>query len=569
MKRWPALVVLFALLAGAAFFSWRHSQFVLQSWLGYRPPAAAGPASPPTPPPALTSRVVLVVVGGLRTDTSLELPALSLLRQQGAWRTLTLPVPNYDPSSWATLLTGTAPAEHGVVSPGAAAAPAVPTVLDQAKAASLTTALAATRPWSALVPQSVDLDLLVDPAAPDADQAALEQAQTAVQARANLTVVYLGGPERAALAAGGGSRAYLSAASAADGQLAQLLASINLRETTVLVTSDHGVTSSGGSGGGEPEVRQVLLVAAGKGIVAGHFPDAQGEDLAPTLSALLGLAPPAGAAGQPLVDMLAYAGPTDAVAASRVAALVRASFLSSAIQAVGGRLNLPPSPGNNAAEIQSYRAELARQAGLAGRHQWWLEVRARLPWAAGAALALLLYLILLGRQPYGRAVFAGAAFYLATYYALLLGPWHFGPFFADHGFTYSLSQLGQAPYGAFGRQRLLEAGLAALGAALLAAALAGRRERRGESGRPIRPAVAVLHLSLSISALLALQALVYWALFGPPFGPRLAPPAWTIQQVTNLLQVPAVAASAPVGALAGAVTFRLTRGRKQDAEAAR
>ncbi|MGE5590151.1 MAG: hypothetical protein ACM3ZA_05985, partial [Bacillota bacterium] len=368
----------------------------------------------------------------------------------------------------------------------------------------------------------------------------------------------------AALAAGGNSQAYLSAASLADGQIAQLLKSINLRETTVLVTADHGVTAAGGSGGGEPEVRQVLLVAAGKGILPGRFPDAQGEDLAPTLAALLGLAPPAGAAGRPLVDMLAYASPADAAAASRVAALVRASFLSAATQAVGGSLSVPPSPGNNAAEVQSYRTEVARQAALAGRHQWWLDIRARLPWAAGGALVLLLYLVLLGRQPYGRAVFIGAAFYLAVYYALLLGPWQFGPFLPGHGFAYSLSQLGPAPYAAFARQRLLEAGVAALGAALLAGVLAGRIERRAEGGKPIRPSVAVLHLSLAISALLGLQALAYWALFGPPFGLRLPSPAWTIQQVTNLLQVPAVAAAAPLGALMGTVAFNLTRGRRRE-----
>ncbi len=565
MKRWPALFVLFALLAGAAFFSWRQGRLVYQSWLGYQPPTALGLRAQPGAPPALTGRVVLVIVGGLRTDASLELPSLSLLRQKGAWRTLSLPVPTYAPSSWATLLTGTAPAEHGVLSPETGVTPLVPTLFDQAKAASLTTALAAPRSWSRLAPRSVDLDLLVDPAAPEAEQASLQQADTAVQAKANLTVIYLSGPERAALMVGGGNRPYLNAASKADGELAHLLGSIDLGETTVLVTSDHGVTAAGGSGGAEPEVRQVPLVAAGKGVRPGHFPDGRGEDLAPTLAALLGLAPSPGAAGQPLTDMLAYTSPAEAATVSRLAALARASLLSAAIQGVGGSLVLPPSPGNSAAEVQSYRAEVDRQFALGGRHQWWLEIRSRLPWAAGGVLALFLYLLLLGRQPYGRSVFAGAAFYLVVYQALLLGPWPFGPFFRQHGFTYSLSQVGQAPYLAFIRQRLLEAGLAALGAALLTGTLAGRAARRGDSGRPIRPTVAVLHLSLAISALLGLQALTYWALFGPPFGLRLPPPAWTIKQVLDLLQVPAVAAISPLGALLGTVASRLARGRKEEA----
>src|SRR5439155_6068299 len=62
----------------------------------------------------------------------------------------------------------------------------------------------------------------------------------------------------------------------------KLVAGLDLTRDAVVVTSDHGHLDRGGHGGGEPEVEQVPLVAAGAGIRPGRYADAQLTDVGPT-----------------------------------------------------------------------------------------------------------------------------------------------------------------------------------------------------------------------------------------------------------------------------------------------
>jgi hypothetical protein len=85
----------------------------------------------------------------------------------------------------------------------------------------------------------------------------------------------------------------------------------------VIVTADHGHTGRGGHGGVEPEVLAVPLIAAGAGIRPGATAvDARLIDLAPTVSALLGLPAPGHGLGRTLTELLAL----DATARARRAA---------------------------------------------------------------------------------------------------------------------------------------------------------------------------------------------------------------------------------------------------------
>ena len=73
--------------------------------------------------------------------------------------------------------------------------------------------------------------------------------------------------------------------------------------TTVVLTSDHGATDSGGHGGGSDAETVVPLFAFGAGVAAGARANINQIDLAPTLSCLLGLPFPAASLGRPAVEL--------------------------------------------------------------------------------------------------------------------------------------------------------------------------------------------------------------------------------------------------------------------------
>jgi hypothetical protein len=80
-------------------------------------------------------------------------------------------------------------------------------------------------------------------------------------------------------------------------------------DTTVLLTSDHGATDSGGHGGGSEAETTSPLFAFGAGIAAGARVNIHQIDLAPTLSCLLGLPFPATSLGRPAVEVFDESAP--------------------------------------------------------------------------------------------------------------------------------------------------------------------------------------------------------------------------------------------------------------------
>jgi hypothetical protein len=120
-----------------------------------------------------------------------------------------------------------------------------------------------------------------------------------------LIVMLLGAVDAAGHAHGGDSEEYRAAAQIADHALARALARIDLSQDAVIITADHGHTGRGGHGGVEPEVIYVPLIAAGAGIKEGATAnDARLIDIAPTVSALLGMPSPGHGLGRTLVEIL-------------------------------------------------------------------------------------------------------------------------------------------------------------------------------------------------------------------------------------------------------------------------
>jgi hypothetical protein len=138
-----------------------------------------------------------------------------------------------------------------------------------------------------------------------------------------------------------------------DRQLAAVVAVLDPLHDTLIVTADHGFLADGSSGGYEQQVIDVPLVLWGRAIAGRAIGSADQRDIAPTVSALLGLAySPYG--GQPLLDALRL------TPAQRAAELIR--LLDVKISSEG-------STAASASAAEATRA-LATARSLYGRQDW-------------------------------------------------------------------------------------------------------------------------------------------------------------------------------------------------------
>jgi hypothetical protein len=305
--------------------------------------------------PRLARRVFVVIVDGLRLDKSYELPFLDSLRRRGVDGEALSHYPTWSRPNYVSILTGVPPSASGVRTNHHSTPVALDAAMDRAKDAGLITAMAtdydvlprlflrARTPRAGELVRDVvvtehedadkeldedddDLDVVDDKElaaavrAPDANlespfddaryapwPGGFSEAGDALTAgNAELVVMLLGAVDVAGHAHGGVSQQYRDATVIADHALSRALARVDLERDAVIVTADHGHTNRGGHGGVEPEVLTVPLIAAGAGIRPGAVAhDARLIDIAPTVSALLGIAAPGHGVGRTLTEMLA------------------------------------------------------------------------------------------------------------------------------------------------------------------------------------------------------------------------------------------------------------------------
>ncbi len=298
--------------------------------------------------PRLARRVFLVIIDGLRFDKSYELRYLDELRRQGVDSEAQSHYPTWSRPNYVSILTGVPPRASGVRTNHHTKPVQLDTLMDRVRAAGLTTSSATDYdvlprmflrersptptdiPPPPLAEEQSDLDDS-DTDFPDDDEtAAAVQAPDAnlvspfddaryapwpggfseaggalAAGNADLVVLLVGAVDAAGHKHGGDSPEYRTAAAVADHAVARVLARIDLAHDAVIVTADHGQTDAGGHGGIEPEVMTVPLIAAGAGIRAGAWPvDARLIDIAPTVSALLGIPAPGHGLGRTLVEIL-------------------------------------------------------------------------------------------------------------------------------------------------------------------------------------------------------------------------------------------------------------------------
>jgi hypothetical protein len=430
---------------GRAFFSSLENY---RSALGHvELPAQAAPA------PAQATKLVVVVVSGLGYDASLalDLPILEQLKQSGTAMAVESIPPTYSQTAWATLITG-APAETNDAPPVDLSLEnlrplQIDTIFNRASSAQLPTALLAQAPWRRLLaPGQLSHTFFVDQPGPEADASIVEAALPFIaDTKTKLIVVQFSQVDWAGQYQGGtNGGAYRQAALQVDAYLGQIIQALDLGRGNLVVVGDHGHIGDGGHGGNEVEVIWQPLVAVGRDIVPGSYSDVRQVDIAPTLTTLLGVAPPTASQGRILFEMLRLSEKDQTVAQLTLAQQrlpLAAAYFS---QLAGTPITVPESIG---ADLERAKAELAANnitgalelAQLTQQEADRLMATARNSQVFRAqwprlVVALLLMLIWLGemwrrRGKHAGAVVLGALFTIGLYHVL----------YQLQGHTYSVS----------------------------------------------------------------------------------------------------------------------------------
>lgn len=523
-RNWPILLIPLLLLGWAKYGAPTLGLASFDSATLY-----AGPYRQVLPPGAegepVADRVIIVVIDGLRLDTSREMPFLSQLRERGAQRVIRAGQPSFSLPGWTVIGTGAWQETSGITSNFVERRVEIDTIFAAAQRAGLSTGAVGMPEWDQLfgsdldrfTPIPFDEEEYNNPSlAIESDREALEAALTMLDDPPELTLVHFLGVDSAGHGFGGGSAEYNQVARAADARLQDLLEEVDLDRTAVLITSDHGHIDAGGHSGPEPIVLNVPLVAVGAGIRPGSNPVASQTDLAPTVAALLGTSIPAHNQGQPLLDLLDAPAPIRAARSLDTAVQVTKLYQSK-LAAIGNNRSMGRTP-----------LDAARDANRAGDYKQALErseeavSQARLTWESARSARL-------NRERAGRTgiallLLSPAALYLlwwrragwngwvpalgAGIYTLL---WNIN-YHLVQGLTYSTSWFNlESDIQPFLTERVIESMIVLLAVTVLVGVL----RRRAGTLEIARDSV---HTMLAVGLILMIQILVFYVLWDVTFA---------------------------------------------------
>jgi len=282
--------------------SYLWAMVLLDSLYKYESPLK-GTLPPNQPTQPLVRQVVMVVVDGLRYDTSLEMPYLNSLRSKGASGVM-VGIPNpASLSAWTTLISGAGPEISGApfldpehvrdIQPIA-----VDHLFAQVKRAGLTSGLVGSKRWQKLVSdqflyaQFFGKDEAADSEVVDVALRFLRNFHL------NYLLIHLSQVNHVSLEYGVNSSAYRQAALRVDAHLQDIAQAVNVERNVLIVVSDYGRLKRGERNITAP------FVMAGPAVLPGDYGYIAPTDVAPTVAALLGTAIP-GAAQRPVrFDML-------------------------------------------------------------------------------------------------------------------------------------------------------------------------------------------------------------------------------------------------------------------------
>lgn len=312
--RRAAAFVLPVLLVMAGLVAQDTAARAMREFVGYETPFGFG-AVPARMGPPVSRQVVVVLVDGLGLEASRALPFVNELRARGADYDCRIGEPSLSLPGRAVMLSGAWAEIHGQTTNYNPRPLRVEHAFTVARRQGVLTALAG-GPGSVQLFRNALVAAVAYAKDPEtASAAAYEAAQAGQAEQARKLLDQIRGPRALAMVElhavdetghgwGGTSPEYAQAAAQADAIIRDFASRLDLALDTLVVTADHGHTPAGGHGGSEETVMHVPLVMAGAGVRTGARGTCRQVDLAPTLSALLGLAVPSSNQGRPLLDAL-------------------------------------------------------------------------------------------------------------------------------------------------------------------------------------------------------------------------------------------------------------------------
>ncbi|MBI3943857.1 MAG: alkaline phosphatase family protein [Chloroflexi bacterium] len=309
------LLMLVLGLAGLGLAAFIQTQLV-----DYRSPYATMNLSPAPATPAVVDQLVVIVVDGLRFDTSRQAMAqLNGLRQRGADMVAQAGRPSYSLPGYAVLGTGAWQEVSGITMNSSPRSLRVDSLFHEVRQAGGKTALVGYSWWADLFgpdlvvkwtnlasddPAKDTFGNLNNPSPTHRDLMIADEAVRILkEERPALLYVHFQGTEEQGRSHGVGS-AYQEAAQRIDEGIGRIVNAMDLSKSVVIVTSDHGHIAPGGYGGWEDEVLTVPLVMAGKGVQSCNDCRGTQADIPTTAAFLLGVPFPTSTQGRVLWQAL-------------------------------------------------------------------------------------------------------------------------------------------------------------------------------------------------------------------------------------------------------------------------
>jgi len=430
-NRWFYAGLFSCLVIAVLGYFWATS--LMTSVFHYRSPLHSTPPSEGNPAGAsLTHKVVIVLIDGLRYDTSIDrqiMPFLNSLRNEGASAIVHSQPPSFSEPGYTTILTGAWPDinDGPAVNLDYQDIPAFTQddIFSAAHQVGLHTAISGYYWFEKLVPQNVvDASFYTSGEDADADQQVVQAALPWLRANFQLILIHLDQVDYAGHHEGGPLNPnWDAAANRTDSYLHKIVDALDLGVDTVIVTSDHGQIDRGGHGGPEPITLLEPLVMVGAGIQNSlSAPDIYQVDIAPTIAILLGTRLPASSEGSPQTAMLRL--PSDRASAIKAMEAIQKTLL---LQAYSSAISTLPGRDYRPTDLSSFMVAMdsARSVRL-------FRERILRSLVALAFLAIIIFLFFATKKKIDVWMALGAIIYVVVYnfrYAIL------------DGRTYSLSSV--------------------------------------------------------------------------------------------------------------------------------
>ncbi len=316
MKQYRWIILGIVAFLAIAFVSYKWATGIMDSLYAYRSPFASDPipAGDAIGKPA-SKHVVAIMVDALRVDTAADsdvMPYLNQLRSEGASAIIHSGTPSYSFPGWSVLMIGawTDLSDGPAMNPPDGESASTWTqdnVFTAVHNAGMKTAFSGTYFFPQVIPpQSLDASFVVQDETVANDQLSADEAVKFIQnGEYQFLLVHINQVDWAGHHEGGPRDLHWNqAATRADTLIKQIVSSMNFKQDTVLIFSDHGQIDAGGHGGQDPVVLIQPFIMAGATVKPGSYGDIDQVDVAPTITTLLGANIPALTQGQVLTQML-------------------------------------------------------------------------------------------------------------------------------------------------------------------------------------------------------------------------------------------------------------------------